>query len=216
MSVKRAFVVGIAGGTGSGKTTLARLITDALGTAYIVYLDADAYYRDLSALPFKERCLVNFDHPDALDAHVLAQHIALLKAGRSIEKFCYDFATHSRTSHTVSLQPKPIVLVDGILIFAIPELLDLFDLKIFVEEEADMRLLRRIKRDMRERGRTIDDIADQYLRSVRPMHLQYVEPTRGRADIILRSDCRLDEVVAMLKRSLKTANFFLTSSASTD
>lgn len=182
----KPFIVGIAGGTGSGKTTLALKLAGMLGTDMAALIDADAYYKDLSHLPLEQRHHINFDHPDALDTRLLIEHIQTLKQCRAVSKQLYDFAAHTRTPGTNTVNPRPIVLVDGMLIFAVDGLSRLFDLKVFVDEEADIRLLRRILRDSKERGRTIDMIADQYLRYVKPMHDQFVEPSKKRADIIIR------------------------------
>ncbi len=161
-------------------------IARSLGDATVSVIDADAYYKDLTHLPLQHRHQINFDHPDALDAGLLAAHIQRLRQGLPVQKNIYDFATHCRCCDTVLIEPKPIVVVEGMLIFAVPVLAGLFDLKIFVDEDPDIRLLRRIMRDMRERGRTIEMIADQYRSFVKPMHEQFVEPAKAHADIILR------------------------------
>jgi len=198
MNHKRPFIVGIAGGTGSGKTTLALHIARALGEAGVAVIDADAYYNDLSHLPLQHRHQINFDHPDALDAGLLVKHIQSLRQGRAVRKSLYDFTTHTRCADTVAIEPKPVVVVEGMLIFALPALIELFDLKIFVDEDADIRLLRRIRRDLRERGRTIEMIAEQYCGFVKPMHQQYVEPSKAHADIILRQGGE-SEIITRLK-----------------
>lgn len=195
---KKPFIVGIAGGTGSGKTTLALSIARALGDAAVAVIDADAYYNDLAHLPLQHRHQINFDHPDALDTARLVEHIQSLRQGRAVRKNLYDFTTHTRCADTVVIEPKSIVVVEGMLVFALPELIGLFDLKIFVDEDADIRLLRRIMRDMQERGRTIEMIAAQYHSCVKPMHQQYVEPSKARADIILRQGGEA-EIIERLK-----------------
>ncbi len=181
----KPIVFGVAGGTASGKTTVARSILDQVGAHRIAYLPHDAYYRDLSHLPLKERAQQNFDHPDALETELLIQHIQQLREGKSIDLPVYDFATYVRKSETTTVEPAPVILVDGILIFAEPELRALMDIKIFVDTDADIRLIRRIERDTRERGRTLSTTIFQYLDTVRPMDLEFVQPSRRYADIIL-------------------------------
>lgn len=178
-------LIGICGGTGAGKTTLAKKICAHFGTQRVCLIETDSYYRDRSELPIEQRHLFNYDHPDALEIPLLASHLKALKNGHAIEKQRYNFITHTRTRQTEHIEPCEIVIVEGILIFAIEELCALFDLKIFIHEEPDIRLLRRLVRDITERGRTIESVARQYLESVRPMHLQFVEPSKAHADIIL-------------------------------
>jgi uridine kinase len=181
----KPFVIGIAGGTGSGKTMVARRLYESLHLHAAVFLDQDSYYRDLDHLPLEERKLVNFDHPDSMDSELLAAHLERLIAGEGVEKPSYDFAAHTRAPETVWTEPRRVVLVEGILLFVEPRLRDLFDLKIFVDTEADLRFIRRLRRDLELRGRTIDSVIDQYLTTVRPMHLEFVEPSKRYADIIL-------------------------------
>lgn len=178
-------VIGIAGGSGSGKTTLAQLILDRVGRAQIVYLPHDAYYKDLSNLPPNQRAAINFDHPDSLDTDLLIQHIQQLKNHHPIELPVYDFKFHLRTEKKVHLEPQPIILVEGILIFADPVLRSLCDVKVFVDTDADIRLIRRLQRDIEERGRTTEMVVHQYLATVRPMHLEFVEPSKRYADVII-------------------------------
>jgi uridine kinase len=180
----RPLVIGVAGGSGSGKTTVAHAITAPLQLDAVL-IDADAYYRDQSHLSLEERRRVNFDHPDALDIPLLAEHLERLGAGLSIEKPTYDFAAHTRTARTVLVEPRDVVLVDGILLFADSRLRPRFDIKIFVDVAADVRFIRRLRRDMQERGRQLADVVGQYLTTVRPMHLEFVEPSKRYADIIL-------------------------------
>jgi uridine kinase len=180
-------LIGIAGGTGSGKTTLAQYIINNYGEHLVSLMDTDSYYRDRSHLPLHERHHMNFDNPDALDIPLLFGHLKKLSEGTAIQKQVYDFATHTRRRETVCIEPKKIIVVEGILIFAVEEICTLFDLKIFLDEEADIRLLRRITRDVQERGRTVESVARQYLETVRPMHLQYVESSLYKADIILKA-----------------------------
>jgi len=178
-------VIGIAGGSGSGKTTLAHLILERIGEDHIAYLPHDAYYKDLSALPPNQRVAVNFDHPDSLDTDLLTQHILELKEHRPIDLPIYDFKTHSRTPKRQRVEPRPVVLVEGILIFADASLRQLLDVKIFVDTDPDIRFIRRLERDIQERGRTTDMVVRQYLATVRPMHLEFVEPSKRYADVIV-------------------------------
>ncbi len=177
-------VLGIAGGTGSGKTTIAERVAEAIGPS-VLRIDHDAYYRDLSHLPPAERAETNFDHPDALDNELLIEHILALRGDRAVEKPVYDFSTHTRTSDTVPLAPAPVILVEGILTLAIPKVRELLDVKLFIDTAADIRLIRRIRRDLEQRGRTFSSIREQYYRTVRPMHLAFVEPSKRYADLIV-------------------------------
>jgi uridine kinase len=181
----KPFVIGIAGGTGSGKTTVARRIYESLHLDSAVFLDQDSYYRELSHLPLEERKLVNFDHPDSVDSDLLAEHLEQLIEGRPIQKPTYDFAAHTRAAKRVRVMPRDVILVEGILLFVEPRLRELFDLRIFVDTEADVRFIRRLQRDLEMRGRTIDTVIEQYLTTVRPMHFEFVEPSKRYADIIL-------------------------------
>ncbi len=180
-----SFVIGIAGGSGSGKTTLARLIMERIGPEHIAFLPHDAYYRDFSHLPAEERARVNYDHPDALETDLLIEHIEALKAGKPIHRPIYDYTTHARRPETVLVEPRPIILVEGILVLAEPRLRELFDLKLYVDTDPDIRFIRRLQRDIRERGRTVEMVIEQYLNTVRPMHLEFVEPSKRYADLII-------------------------------
>jgi uridine kinase len=182
---KKIMVVGIAGGTGSGKTTLANLVLNNLGEDQIAYLPHDAYYRNQQHLPMAERVKVNYDHPDSLETELLIEHIKQLKASMGIERPVYDFTIHSRKVETVRVEPHPIILVEGILIFVEKALRELFDMKIYVDADADIRFIRRLTRDIEERGRTMHSVIDQYLESVRPMHLDFVESSKRYADVII-------------------------------
>jgi len=178
-------VIGIAGGSGSGKTTVANVILRRVGADRIAYLAHDAYYRDLTHLPYPQRVEINFDHPESLETELMIAHILQLKEWKAIDLPVYDFTTHSRTSETIRIEPQRVILVEGILIFAERALRDLFDVKIFVDTDADIRLIRRLQRDITERGRTTESVIKQYLRTVRPMHLEFVEPSKRYADVII-------------------------------
>ncbi len=180
-----SFTIGIAGGSGSGKTTLARLIMEHIGPEHIAFLPHDAYYKDFSHLPLEERARQNFDHPNALETDLLIEHIQALKRGEPVHRPVYDFATYSRKPETVLVEPRPVILVEGILVLAEPRLRALFDLKLYVDTDPDIRFIRRLLRDIRERGRTLDMVVEQYLRTVRPMHLEFVEPSKRYADLII-------------------------------
>jgi uridine kinase len=180
-----AVVIGVAGGTGSGKTTVAEAIVRRIGPDRIAYLQHDSYYRDLSARDRATLLHHNFDHPDALESELLARHVRELKAGGGIEVPVYDFTRHVRTGETRTVQPRGVVIVEGILIFVEPELRQLFDIKIFVDTDADLRFIRRLRRDISERGRTVENVIGQYLETVRPMHLEFVEPAKRWADLII-------------------------------
>lgn len=179
------FTIGVAGGTGSGKTTAAMSIIDRVGSDKIAYLQHDAYYKELRHLPPDKRTAVNFDHPDSLDTPLMIEHIKRLRAWQSVEVPVYDFSAYTRTNQTHHLDPRPIILVEGILIFAEPALRELLDFKIFIDTDSDIRFIRRLQRDITERGRTVDSVIGQYLRTVRPMHQEFVEPSRRYADIII-------------------------------
>lgn len=181
----KTMVVGIAGGTGSGKTTLANMILSREGGDQIAYLPHDAYYRNRPDLTLAERTKVNYDHPDSLETSLLIQHIKQLKRGIAIEMPVYDFTTHSRKAETVHVEPKPVIMVEGILIFVEKELRELLDMRIYVDTDPDIRLIRRLERDMEERGRTLRSVITQYLTYVRPMHLEFVESSKRYADIIV-------------------------------
>lgn len=180
-----AIVVGVAGGSGSGKTTLVSAILAGMPGESVVRLEQDAYYRDRPDLALEERAGINYDHPDAIDDALLAEHVRALVAGCAVEKPLYDFARHQRRPETRRVEPARIVLVDGILILESAELRSLMDLKLYVDTDPDVRFIRRLERDIRERGRTIDSVVRQYLTTVRPMHLQFVEPSKRYADVII-------------------------------
>jgi uridine kinase len=178
-------VIGVAGGTASGKTSVVQTILDRVGRERIAHVQHDSYYKDLSHLPLEARRRFNFDHPDALDTPLLVEHLKELRAGRCVEVPTYNFATYCRLSETRTVHPRPVVIVEGILIFTEPALRDLIDLKIYVDTDADLRLIRRIQRDVAERERTMESVIRQYLDTVRPMHLEFVEPSKRYADVII-------------------------------
>jgi uridine kinase len=184
MRPHRPLIIAVVGGTGSGKTTVARAIHDSLGGGAVL-LDQDAYYRDLAHLTLDERRQVNFDHPDSIDAELLIRHLEALAAGEAIEKPTYDFAAHTRAAQRERVEPSEVIIVEGILLLTDPRLRELFDIRIFVDVGDDVRFIRRLLRDTRERGRTMDNVIQQYLSTVRPMHLEFVEPSKRHADVIL-------------------------------
>ena len=178
-------VIGIAGGTGSGKTTVARAIRAALPSDRVASIEFDAYYRDRPDLSDEARAQLNFDHPDALETELLIDHLRALRSGQGVDVPIYDFKTHRRQGLSHRVEPTPVLIVEGILVFVERALRDLLDIKIFVDTDADIRIFRRIRRDMEQRGRTFESIRDQYYRTVRPMHLQFVEPSKRWADLII-------------------------------
>lgn len=203
---RKPIVIGIAGGSGSGKTTVANEILNKVGVHQIAFLPHDAYYRELGHLPQTQREQVNFDHPNSMETELLIEHVKTLLDGHSIEMPVYDFTTHSRTGKSIHVDPKNIIMVEGILIFAEPVLRDLFDVKIFVDTDADIRFMRRLERDIAERGRTVSSVIKQYQATVRPMHLEFVEPSKRYADVIIpeggRNWVALDMVIAKLETLL--------------
>jgi len=200
-------VIGIAGGSGSGKTTVAQEILQRVGPDRIAFLQHDSYYKDLSGLPPVQKADVNFDHPNSLETDLLIQHIASLRDGKPVEVPIYDFSTHSRTSQTFTVQSRRVILVEGILIFTEASLRSMFDVKIFVDTDSDLRFIRRLERDISERGRTTESVVKQYQATVRPMHLEFVEPSKRYADVIIpeggHNTAALDMVVARIEALLK-------------
>jgi uridine kinase len=178
-------IIGICGGTGSGKTTIARRIFEVVGTEHVILLEQDSYYRNLADMPLDARHKANFDHPDSIDSEMLMNHLKRLKSNLPIDMPIYDFRTHTRSERVEHLDPKPVVLVEGILIFAEPRILNLLDIKVFVDTPDDIRFIRRLQRDIRERGRTAESVIEQYLATVRPMHFEFVEPSKRHADLIV-------------------------------
>jgi uridine kinase len=197
-------LIGICGGTGAGKTTLTKRIIEQFGEQRVSLIDTDSYYLDRSHVPLEKRHHFNFDHPDALDIPLLVSHLQSLKSGHPIEKQVYDFTTHTRKHDTVKVEARDIIVVDGILIFAISKVCELFDITIFIDEEADVRLLRRLQRDVTERGRTIESVARQYLETVRPMHIKYVEPSKSKADIVLMAGDSEQIVINAIQKLLRS------------
>jgi uridine kinase len=200
-------IIGVAGGTGAGKSTVAKTILDRVGFHHIAHIQHDSYYRDLGQMPREERGQVNFDHPDSLETSLLIEHLKMLRAWRPVDVPVYDFTTHSRTGQTTRVEPRRVVMVDGILIFVEQALRDLFDVKIFVDTDADIRFIRRLERDISERGRTTRSVIDQYLGTVRPMHLDFVEPSKRYADVIVPeggfNTVALDMIVARVQAMLR-------------
>jgi len=180
-----SLIIGICGGTGSGKTTVANRILESVSASEVVFIQQDSYYRNITDLPLDYRHIANFDHPDALDNDLLVNHVRRLKAGEAMELPLYDFKTHTRMNETRHVQPKPIVIVEGILIFSDPRLLEQMDIKVFVDTPDDVRFIRRLRRDLAERGRTVESVIEQYIGTVRPMHMQFVEPSKRHADVII-------------------------------
>ena len=199
-------VIGIAGGSGSGKTTVLRRVMERFGPRRIALLDHDAYYRPLDHLAPEDRARFNFDHPDALETDLMVDHLDALLAGEGVEKPTYDFETHSRRDETERVESRPVILIDGILVLAEPALRERMDVKIYVDAPDDVRLMRRIERDLHERGRSIESILDQYRRTVRPMHLEFVEPSKRHADVIIprggRNEVAIDMVLARVQSLL--------------
>ncbi len=209
-SSKRPIVIGVAGGTGSGKTTVSQAILSRVGPSRIAFLQHDSYYRELRDLSMEERTRFNFDHPASLDNELLAAHLDALCAGAAVDVPIYDFVRYTRQEQSMHVTPHPVILVEGILIFAERALRDRMDVKIYVDADADMRFIRRLRRDISERGRSIESIIEQYLSTVRPMHLEFVEPTKRYADIIIPrgglNAIAIDMVVARVERLLAEAH----------
>ena len=199
-------VIGVAGGSGSGKTTVMDAILERVGQERIAVLPHDAYYRDLSHLPLEERAQVNFDHPDAFDNTLYLAHLDALTSGQPVEMPTYDFASYVRLPESLMVTPQPVVLLEGILIFADAALRERMNIKLFVDAESDLRIIRRIQRDTQSRGRTVESVIEQYLRTVRPMHLEFVEPSKRYADVIIPNGglnaIAIDMVVAKIEHML--------------
>ncbi|MGQ0641373.1 MAG: uridine kinase [Gemmatimonadaceae bacterium] len=206
MLAVKPLIIGIAGGTGSGKSTVARKVAEALRQASVVALDMDGHYRNFSHLPMDERRKINWDHPDAFDWDLLVMQLRALAGGEAVEKPLYDFVTHTRRAETQRIAPADVVVVDGILLFADARVRELCDVKVFVDADADIRLVRRIQRDMRARGRPLEEILQQYLTTVQPMHLQFVEPSKRYADIIVprggHNAVAIEMIIAKIRQRL--------------
>ncbi len=204
--MRKPLVVGVAGGSGSGKTTVVNYICEEFASSNILLLEHDSYYRELKHLPFEERVKQNFDHPSSLETELLIRHIEALMEGYTVQVPVYDFELHTRKAETITASPAKVILIDGILIFSEPALRDLMDIKIFVDTDDDVRLLRRLKRDIQERGRSVDSVLRQYEKFVRPMHLEFVEPSKRYADIIIprggRNKVALEMVSALIRGKL--------------
>jgi len=203
----KPLVIGIAGGTGSGKSTVARKVAEALTTSSVAFIDMDAYYRNFAHLPMAERRRVNWDHPEAFDVDLLVAHLDQLCAGAAIDKPTYDFVDHVRAPETVRVAPSDVVVIDGILLFVDERVRERCDVKVYVDADADVRLIRRLRRDIEHRGRPFDEILEQYLTSVRPMHLQFVEPSKRYADVIVprggHNTVAIEMIVAKIQRRLQ-------------
>ena len=204
--MSKPLIIGIAGGSGSGKSTVARKVAGALPSLSVAFIDMDAYYRNYTHISLEERRRVNWDHPDAFDFDLLTRHLSELAERRAIDKPVYDFVTHLRSEDTVRVEPTDVIVIDGILLFVDERVRDLCDVKVFVDAEADIRLIRRLRRDMRTRGRPLNEIIDQYLSTVQPMHLQFVEPSKRYADIIVprggHNEIAIEMIVAKISRRL--------------
>lgn len=202
----KSLIIGVGGGSGSGKTTVVNKILEGIGEDNILLIQHDSYYRDLSHLPLEERMKQNFDHPSSLETELMIRHVEALKGGYQVEIPVYDFAAHTRAKETIKVSPKRIILLDGILIFTEPELREKMDIKLFVDTDDDVRLLRRIKRDIMERGRDLEGVMNQYEKYVRPMHLEFVEPSKRYADIIIprggENLIALEMVIASIRNRL--------------
>ena len=204
----KPLVIGIAGGTGSGKTTVARNVAAGLPSHVVAIVEHDCYYKDRSDMPARERAALNYDHPDSLDNDELVKDLARLRRGEAVDVPVYDFKTHVRLQKRRHIEPAPVVIVEGILVFVDQRVRDLLDMKIFVDTDADIRIMRRIRRDIEERGRDFGSIRDQYYRTVRPMHLQFVEPSKQWADLIIpeggRNRVALDLLIGKLLHAIET------------
>ena len=202
----RPLIIGIAGGSGSGKSTVSRKVAESLRPASVAFIDMDAYYRNFAHLPMEERRRINWDHPDAFDLDLFVDQLGELSAGRSICKPVYDFLSHTRSDRVEEVAPSRVVVVDGIMLFVDERVRALCDVKVYVDADADIRLIRRIRRDMTKRGRPLEEILDQYLSTVQPMHLQFVEPSKRYADVIVprggHNAIAIEMIVAKIQRRL--------------
>lgn len=194
-------IIGIAGGTGSGKTTVVEQIVEELPKDEVCVISQDSYYKDTSDLSYDERVKINFDHPQAIDFKLLVKHLKTLRKGKSIEQPVYSFEEHNRTSKTITTHPKKVIIVEGILILTHPEIREMFDVKLFVHADSDERLIRRLRRDMAERGRDLNEVLSRYQSNLKPMHEQFIEPTKEFADIIIPTN-RYNTVAVELIRNI--------------
>ena len=201
-------IIGIAGGSGSGKTTLACRLKALFGEDEVRLISHDSYYKRHDELPYEERCKLNYDHPDGFDTPLMVAHLRELRAGHPVQVPVYDYTIHNRSDKTVTVQPAPVIIVEGILIFDSPELCDLMDMKVFVDTDADVRILRRIMRDVKQRGRSLDSVVQQYLTTVKPMHEQFVEPSKRYADLIVpeggRNQVAMDMIIGRIRSHIAT------------
>ncbi|GGM30975.1 uridine kinase [Paraliobacillus quinghaiensis] len=211
MNNDKPIIIGVAGGSGSGKTSVTRSICERFADKTILVIEQDHYYKDQSDLPFEERLQTNYDHPFAFDNDLLIEHLNQLVDNQAVDKPIYDYKQHTRSSQVVKVEPKEVIILEGILILEDPRLVDLMDIKVYVDTDADVRIIRRLLRDIKERGRTIDSVIDQYINVVRPMHLQFIEPTKRYADIIIPEggenhvaiDLMATKVETILNRKIK-------------
>lgn len=205
--MKKPILIGITGGTGSGKSTVAKEICSKFSEDCIAMIEQDSYYKDQSHLSMEERVKTNYDHPDAFDNELLVSHLKSLLEGKDIEKPIYDFSVHTRKKETVKVEPRDIIILEGILVLSDLEIRNLLDIKIYVDTDADVRIIRRLVRDINERGRTVDSVINQYLTVVRPMHLQFIEPTKRYADLIVpeggHNKVAIDIISANIKHILQ-------------
>ena len=203
----KPFIIGIAGGSGSGKSTVAQKVAEGLSSSSVAFIDMDAYYRNFASLPLAERRVLNWDHPDAFDFDLLCSHLQRLAGGQAIDKPEYDFVTHLRSDRTTRVEAPDVVVLDGILLLVDERVRELCDVKVFVDADADIRLIRRIQRDTRTRGRPLDDVLEQYLSTVQPMHLQFVEPSKRYADVIVprggHNAVAIEMILAKIQRRLQ-------------
>ncbi len=194
-------IIGIAGGTGSGKTTVVNQIIDELKNEEVDVISQDSYYQDTSHLTYEERTKINFDHPKSIDFDLLVSHLKELKAGNTIEQPTYSFKEHNRTKHTITIEPRKVIIVEGILILTHPDIREMFDIKIYVHADSDERLIRRLKRDIAERGRDLEEVLNRYQNTLKPMHQQFIEPTKEFADIIIPTN-RYNTVAVDIVRTI--------------
>lgn len=201
-------IIGIAGGTGSGKSTLTARLREHFGEHEVSVINHDSYYKRHDELPYEERCKLNYDHPDSFDTDLLVEHLRALRRGETVQVPVYNYSIHNRSDKTVTVSPAPVIIVEGILIFDSAELCNMMDLKVFVDTDADVRILRRIVRDVKSRGRTLDSVVKQYLTTVKPMHEQFVEPSKRKADLIVpeggRNEVALDMLIKWVDNHLQT------------